>query len=168
VAAHDCGRIVNPLMVDSQVIGAVTQGIGFALTEERLVDMGRGFVVNANLEHYLVPTMLDVPPITNVHLNLPDTVANPTGAKGIGESPLVPTAPAIANAVFDAIGVRIRQTPLSRRRVLTALGEVQDVDSTAGPGGPGASTAPAASSLARGAASTREPAANGRQNGGRR
>src|SRR5215208_6649247 len=58
-AAHDCGRIVNPLMGDSQVVGGVTQGIGFALTEERLVDMGRGFVVNANLEHYLVPTMLD-------------------------------------------------------------------------------------------------------------
>jgi xanthine dehydrogenase YagR molybdenum-binding subunit len=125
VAAHDCGRIVNPMMVESQVIGAVTQGIGFALTEERLVDMGRGFVVNANLENYLVPTILDVPPITNVPVDLPDTVANPTGAKGIGESPLVPTAPAIANAVFDAIGVRIRQTPLSRQRVLAALGELQ-------------------------------------------
>jgi len=123
VAAHDCGRIVNPLMVDSQVVGAVTQGIGFALTEERLVDMGRGFVVNANLEHYLVPTVLDIPEIVNVHLDLPDTVANPTGAKGIGESPLVPTAPAIANAVYDAIGVRIRQTPLGRSRVLAGLAE---------------------------------------------
>jgi len=150
VAAHDCGRIVNPLMVDSQVVGAVTQGIGFALTEERLVDMGRGFVVNANLEHYLVPTVLDIPPITNVHLDLPDPVANPTGAKGIGESPLVPTAPAIANAVYDAIGVRIRQTPLSRQRVLTALGEVQTAGPTAG------STA------------TREPANQGRRQGGRR
>jgi CO/xanthine dehydrogenase Mo-binding subunit len=121
VAAHDCGRIVNPLMVDSQVIGAVTQGIGFALTEERLVDMGRGVVMNANLENYLVPTMLDIPEIVNVHLDMPDPDANPTGAKGIGESPLIPTAPAIANAVFDAIGVRIRQTPLSRQRILTAL-----------------------------------------------
>jgi CO/xanthine dehydrogenase Mo-binding subunit len=122
-AAHDCGRIVNPLMVDSQVVGGVTQGIGFALTEERLVDMGRGVVVNANLENYLVPTVLDVPQIVNVRVDLPDLVANPTGAKGIGEPPLVPTAPAIANAVFDAIGVRIRQTPLSRQRVLTALAE---------------------------------------------
>ena len=123
VAAHDCGRIVNPLMVDSQVVGGITQGIGFALTEERLVDLGRGVVVNANLEHYLVPTMLDVPEIVNAHVNLPDPVANPTGAKGIGEPPLIPTAPAIANAVYDAIGVRIRQTPLSRQRVLNALAE---------------------------------------------
>jgi CO/xanthine dehydrogenase Mo-binding subunit len=123
VAAHDCGRIVNPLMVDSQVVGGVTQGIGFALTEERLVDMGRGVVMNANLENYLVPTVLDVPEIVNVRVDLPDPVANPTGAKGIGEPPLVPTAPAIANAVYDAIGVRIRQTPLCRQRVLTALAE---------------------------------------------
>jgi xanthine dehydrogenase YagR molybdenum-binding subunit len=123
VAAHDCGRIVNPMMVDSQVVGAVTQGIGFALTEERLVDMGRGVVVNPNLEHYLVPTMLDIPEIVNCRLDLPDLEANPTGAKGIGESPLVPTAPAIANAVYDAIGVRIRQLPLSRQRVLAALAE---------------------------------------------
>ena len=123
VAAHDCGRVVNPLMVDSQVVGGVTQGIGFALTEERLVDMGRGFVVNANLENYLVPTMLDVPEIVNARVDLPDPVANPTGAKGIGEPPLIPTAPAIANAVYDAIGVRIRQTPLSRQRILNALAE---------------------------------------------
>jgi len=123
VAAHDCGRIVNPLMVDSQVVGAITQGIGFALTEERLVDMGRGIVMNANLENYLVPTMLDIPNIENCRLDLPDLEANPTGAKGIGESPLVPTAPAIANAVYDAIGVRIHQTPLSRQRVLAALAE---------------------------------------------
>ena len=133
VAAHDCGRIVNPLMVDSQVVGAVTQGIGFALTEERLVDMGRGVVVNANLENYLVPTMLDVPEIVNARVDLPDPVANPTGAKGIGEPPLIPTAPAIANAVYDAIGVRIRQTPLSRQRVLTALAEPRSQHGTSHP-----------------------------------
>jgi len=121
VAAHDCGRVVNPMMVESQVIGAVTQGIGFALTEERIVDSGRGVVMNANLEEYKVPTVLDVPKIENVHLDLPDVEANPTGAKGIGESPLIPTAPAIANAVYDAIGVRVYQTPLSRARILSAL-----------------------------------------------
>lgn len=121
VAAHDCGRIINPMMVDSQVIGAVTQGIGFALMEERLLDVGRGMVVNPNLEHYLVPTVMDIPPITNVPVNMPDTKANPTGAKGIGEPPLIPTAPAIANAIYDAIGVRIRQLPISRARILNAL-----------------------------------------------
>ncbi len=132
VAAHDCGRIVNPLMVESQVIGAVTQGIGFALTEERLMDVGRGVVVNANLENYLVPTMLDIPEIVNAPVDLPDPIANPTGAKGIGEPPLIPTAPAIANAVYDATGIRIRQTPLSRPRMMMALAE-QRLNGTAHP-----------------------------------
>jgi xanthine dehydrogenase YagR molybdenum-binding subunit len=123
VAAHDCGRIINPTMVDSQVIGAITQGLGFALTEERVVDAASGHVLNANLEEYKVPTALDVPPIVHAHVDIPDPEANHTGAKGIGEPPLVPTAPAIANAVFDAVGVRIRQVPLSRHRVLEALAE---------------------------------------------
>ncbi|HSF31997.1 MAG TPA: xanthine dehydrogenase family protein molybdopterin-binding subunit [Candidatus Tectomicrobia bacterium] len=121
IASHDCGRIINPTMVNSQVIGAVTQGLGFALTEERLVDLHSGVVLNANLEEYKVPTVADVPPIVHVPVDLADPEANPTGAKGIGEPPLVPTAPAIANAVFDAIGVRLRDTPLSRHRLLQAL-----------------------------------------------
>jgi CO/xanthine dehydrogenase Mo-binding subunit len=119
VAAHDCGRIVNPTMVDSQVIGAVTQGLGYTLTEERIVDCDSGAVLNANLEEYKIPTVADVPAIVHVHVDLPDPEANPTGAKGIGEPPLVPTAPAIANAVFDATGMRIRDLPLSRRRLLS-------------------------------------------------
>lgn len=120
-AAHDCGRIINPTMVESQIIGGVTQGIGFALTEERFIDQPSGIVLNANLEEYKVPTVADIPPITHAPVDLPDTVANPTGAKGIGEPPLIPTAPAIANAVFAATGVRLRHTPLSRRALLTAL-----------------------------------------------
>ncbi len=123
VASHDCGRIINPTMVDSQVIGAVTQGIGYALTEERIIDARRGAVLNANLEEYKVPTVADIPQITHAQVNLPDLAANSTGAKGIGEPPLVPTAPAIANAVYDAIGVRLRHTPLTRRRLLEALAE---------------------------------------------
>jgi xanthine dehydrogenase YagR molybdenum-binding subunit len=121
VASHDCGRIINPKLVDSQVIGAVTQGLGFALTEERVVDHRLGHVLNANLEEYKVPTVADIPPIEHAALGVPDLEANPTGAKGIGEPPLIPTAPAIANAVFDAIGVRITEAPLTRRRVLEAL-----------------------------------------------
>ncbi len=121
VASHDCGRIINPTMVDSQIIGAVTQGIGFALTEERVVDERSGIVLNANLEEYKVPTVADIPPIQHAEVNLPDPDANPTGAKGIGEPPLVPTAPAIANAVFDAVGIRLRELPLSRHRLIAAL-----------------------------------------------
>ena len=123
VAAHDCGRIINPMLVDSQVIGAVTQGIGFALTEERVVDARSGVVLNANLEEYKVPTVADVPEIVHARVGRPDPEANPTGAKGIGEPPLVPTAPAIANAVFDAVGVRIRHAPLSRDKLLAALAD---------------------------------------------
>lgn len=123
VASHDCGRIVNPTLVDSQVIGGVTQGIGYALTEERIIDNKRGVVLNANLEEYKVPTVADIPPITHAQVNIPDLAANSTGVKGIGEPPIIPTAPAIANAVFDAIGVRLRHNPLTRKRVLAALAE---------------------------------------------
>ena len=121
VTAHDCGRIVNPTLVDSQVIGGITQGIGFALTEERVVDERLGLVMNPNLEEYKVPTVADVPPIEHARVGIPDPEANSTGAKGIGEPPLIPTAPAVANAVFDAVGVRFREAPLSRPRLLGAL-----------------------------------------------
>ncbi len=123
VAAHDCGRIVNPTTVDSQVVGGITQGIGFAMTEGRVLDARTGAVLNPNLEEYKLPTVADVPPIEHAHVDLADPEANPTGAKGIGEPPLVPTAPAIANAVFDAIGIRIRHAPLSRHALLEALAE---------------------------------------------
>ena len=121
VASHDCGRIINPKTVDSQIIGGVTQGIGFALTEARVIDAASGIVLNANLEEYKVPTVADVPPITHAPVDVPDLEANNTGAKGIGEPPLVPTAAAIANAVYDAVGVRLRHAPLSRRKLIEAL-----------------------------------------------
>jgi xanthine dehydrogenase YagR molybdenum-binding subunit len=121
VTAHDVGRIVNPKIIDSQVIGGITQGLGFALYEERLVDHGIGVVMNANLEEYKVPTFADIPEISHVHVDVADPEANSTGAKGVGEPPLVPTAPALANAVFDATGIRIRTNPLSRDRILEQL-----------------------------------------------
>jgi len=121
VTAHDIGRIVNPKLTDSQVTGGVTQGLGFALTEERVIDHRLGLVLNANLEEYKVPTIADVPEIRHEHVNVPDVRANSTGAKGVGEPPLVPTAPALANAVFDATGARIRTGPLTRSRVLAHL-----------------------------------------------
>jgi CO/xanthine dehydrogenase Mo-binding subunit len=121
VTAHDVGRIVNPKLVDSQVIGGITQGLGFALTEERIIDDRLGVVLNANLEEYKVPTIADVPEIRHVHVGIPDPEANTTGAKGVGEPPLVPTAPAVANAIFDATGIRIRTGPLNRERILAQL-----------------------------------------------
>ncbi|MFN8677925.1 MAG: xanthine dehydrogenase family protein molybdopterin-binding subunit [Thermomicrobiales bacterium] len=123
VTAHDCGRIVNPTLADSQIIGGLVQGVGFALTEERITDEARGYVLNPNLENYHVPTVQDTPVIEHRHVNVPDSKANSTGAKGIGEPPLIPTAPAIANALYDAIGVRFHDAPLTRARVLAALAE---------------------------------------------
>ena len=118
VAAHDCGRIVNPLLVDSQISGGVTQALGFALTEERIVDAASGVVLNANLEEYKLPTAGDVPQITHASLSLPDDEANAAGIKGVGEPPLIPTAAAIANAVFDATGIRVRELPISREKLI--------------------------------------------------
>jgi len=129
VSAHDIGRIVNPKVVDSQVIGGITQGIGFALTEGRVIDHRLGLVLNPDLEEYFVPTIADVPSISHVHVNVPDVKANTTGAKGVGEPPLIPTAPAIANAIFDAVGIRIRSTPLSRNRILAELATVTEAAS---------------------------------------
>jgi xanthine dehydrogenase YagR molybdenum-binding subunit len=121
VTAHDVGRIVNPKMIDSQVIGGITQGLGFGLFEERLVDHRLGMVMNASLEEYKVPTFADVPVIRHVHVDVADVEANSTGAKGVGEPPLVPTAPAIANAIFDAVGIRVHTSPISRDRILDEL-----------------------------------------------
>lgn len=121
VAAHDCGRVINPKLVASQILGGVTQGVGFALFEERLVDEATGVPLNANLEDYHVPTQADAPAVVVAPGDRPDTAANAIGAKGIGEPPMIPVAPAIANAVYDAVGVRITELPLTRARVLAAL-----------------------------------------------
>ena len=121
VAAHDCGRIVNPVLVESQVLGGITQALGYALSEERVIDERFGEPLNANLEEYKVPTVADVPEIVNATQSMPDEEANALGAKGIGEPPIIPTAAAIANAIFDATGVRIRDLPITRDKLLAAL-----------------------------------------------
>jgi CO/xanthine dehydrogenase Mo-binding subunit/aerobic-type carbon monoxide dehydrogenase small subunit (CoxS/CutS family) len=121
VTAPDCGRLVNPLLARSQVIGGVTQGLGYALTEHDIIDHQLGVVLNANLEDYLVPTMADSCEIVHAEVDLPDQVANPLGTKGLGELPMIAVAPAIANAVYDAVGVRIRELPITRQRMLDAL-----------------------------------------------
>ncbi|HEX6062111.1 MAG TPA: xanthine dehydrogenase family protein molybdopterin-binding subunit [Candidatus Limnocylindria bacterium] len=121
VAVHDIGRVINPLTAASQVEGGVIQGLGFVLSEERIVDRPTGRVVNGNLEGYKVPTIRDVPKITVRFIDDPDTRANNIGAKGLGEPPIIPLPAAIANAVANAIGVRPRTAPITRQRVLDAL-----------------------------------------------
>lgn len=121
VSAPDCGRVINPLLAESQIIGGITQGIGYALTEQRVFDHKLGLVLNHSLEDYLIPTTADVPPIEHAIVDIPDLNANPTGSKGLGELPMIPCAPAIANAVHDAIGLRFTTLPLNRQVILDAL-----------------------------------------------
>ncbi|MDQ2951236.1 MAG: xanthine dehydrogenase family protein molybdopterin-binding subunit [Chloroflexota bacterium] len=121
VAVHDIGRVVNPMTAASQVQGGVMQALGFALTEERIVDRGLGRVMNANLEWYEIPTVMDTPEIVVRFIDVPDRKANNLGSKGLGEPPIIPTAAAIANGVANATGARVRHAPMTRARVLEAL-----------------------------------------------
>jgi xanthine dehydrogenase YagR molybdenum-binding subunit len=100
------------------LVGGIIQGIGFALTEERVVDRQTGRPLNPDLEEYLMPTALDIPEIDAGALNQVDPHSNNLGSKGIGEPPIIPTAPAIANAVYNATGVPMTSIPLAVRRVI--------------------------------------------------
>lgn len=122
-AAHDAGRIINPLLAESQLEGGILQGLGFALFEERQLDPNTGRALNPSLHSYKLPTMADLPHIDAFCVEGSDPVANHVGARGLAEPPIIPTAPAIANAVADALGVEVRELPLTPWRVLSALGE---------------------------------------------
>jgi xanthine dehydrogenase YagR molybdenum-binding subunit len=121
VAAHDAGRIINPLLAESQLHGGILQGLGFALFEERHLDPNSGRPLNPSLHDYKIPTIADLPIIDAFCVEGSDTVANHVGARGLAEPPIIPTAPAIANAVADALGVELRELPLTPWRVLAAL-----------------------------------------------
>lgn len=121
LAAQDSGRVLNRLTFDNQTLGGVVMGIGFALTEERVLDRVTGIVVNANLHDYKIPTMLDVPvDMQCLPIDRPDEAFNSTGTKGLGEPATIPTAAAIANAVFHATGVRVSEAPITPARYLAA------------------------------------------------
>jgi xanthine dehydrogenase YagR molybdenum-binding subunit len=124
VAAHDCGRIINPLTFSSQMEGGVIQGLGMALYEQRIVDDKLGVSLNPNLGDYKVPTIRDIPEIELILFNTPNEMANTIGALGAGEPPIIPTPGAIANAVAHALGRRVTGLPLTPDRVLDLLREV--------------------------------------------
>jgi len=119
-AAHDVGKAINPTLVKGQIYGAAYIGAGYALTEEIKLEKGR--VMNPNFRDYKMLTAKDVVPVEPIVIE-PGDKDGPYGAKGIGEPGLVPTAPAIANAVYDAIGIRIRDLPITPEKVLAALKE---------------------------------------------
>ncbi len=127
VAAHDSGRVMNSLTYQNQVFGGITVGIGLGLTEQRVIDRQTGKVVKGNLHDYKVPTAKDVPyDMKCVPIDPHDTLCNSTGAKGLGEPATVPTAPAIANAVYNATGIRATHAPVTPMRMLQLLAQRKD------------------------------------------
>ena len=125
VAAHDVGKAINPLLLEGQVYGGVMMGIGFALSEQVILEKGEN--MNPNFRDYKILTAKDVCPIEAPVLETYDE-AGPFGAKGIGEPGCVPTAPAIANAIYDAVGVRIKDLPITPEKVLAAIREKKGLD----------------------------------------
>lgn len=119
VAAHDVGRAINPMLVEGQVHGGIAQGLGMALMEEYLP--GR----TENLHDYLIPTIGDMPPVETIIIEDPDA-HGPYGAKGLGEHVLIPTAPAILNAIRAATGARITRVPATPDRVRAAIKALAD------------------------------------------
>ncbi len=119
VGAFDGGRVLNAKTARSQLIGGITYGIGMALLEATEIDAETGRIVNANIAEYLVPVNADVPAIETILVESDDRTGNPVGVKGLGELPMVGTAAAIANAVWHATGVRVRDLPIRLEDVLT-------------------------------------------------
>jgi CO/xanthine dehydrogenase Mo-binding subunit len=119
VASHDCGTPINPMLVEGQVEGGVSMGVGFALEEEILFD-ANGRQINPNLTNYIMPTSLDMP---KVEVDIVDSYdpTGPFGAKGVGEPTCVSTAAAILNAIHDAVGVRVTSLPATAEKVYAAI-----------------------------------------------
>ncbi|MDH5714282.1 MAG: molybdopterin-dependent oxidoreductase, partial [Candidatus Aminicenantes bacterium] len=105
----------------SQVIGGIAQGVSASLFEERIMDNATGYLVNPNMRDYKIATSLDIPEVDTLFVDMVDPMINILGAKGLGEPPRIPIAAAIANAVYNAIGVHIREIPMTPEKVLQAL-----------------------------------------------
>lgn len=120
IAVHDCGKAINPLLTEGQIEGGISNGIGYAMFEEMIVKEGK--VINPQFTDYILPTALDMP---NIITEIVER-AEPTGAfgaKGIGEPSLMPTSPAIANAIQNAVGIKLRELPITPEKVYYALQE---------------------------------------------
>jgi CO/xanthine dehydrogenase Mo-binding subunit len=125
-AAHDVGKVLNPQTLKGQIYGALAQGIGYALYEE--IHCERGKILNPNFTDYKIPTAHEMAFPIDLDFVETNEPSGPFGAKGVGEPGLVPTAPAIANAIYDAIGVRIRDLPITPEKILNALAAKRTAD----------------------------------------
>ena len=117
-AVHDLGKVVNPLLAEGQIEGGIAQGLGMALMEEYIPDR------TENLHDYLIPTIGDMPEIETIFVEKTDT-EGPMGAKGLGEHVLIPTTPAILNALRNCTGAIIKKLPALPHRVLEAISEAE-------------------------------------------
>jgi len=118
-AVHDCGKAINPMMLRGQIEGGIAMGLGYGCMEELICKGGK--VQNDQFTDYLIPTAMDVPEIVADYFERDDPTAGPFGAKGIAEPALLPTASAIANAIYDAVGVLIADLPVTPEKVFLAL-----------------------------------------------
>ncbi len=119
VTAVDCGVAINPQLAEGQVEGAVTQGMGYALFEEMTFDE-KGRLLNPNFADYKLFNAFDMPQLETILIETYEE-SGPYGAKSIGEGPINTPAPAIANAIYDAVGIRLCDLPMTAEKVLTAL-----------------------------------------------
>jgi CO/xanthine dehydrogenase Mo-binding subunit len=118
-AVQDAGRAIHPSYVEGQMQGGVAQGIGWALNEEYVYN-DAGQMLNASFLDYRMPTSLDLPMIETIIVEVPNP-GHPFGVRGVGEVPIVPPQAALANAIYRAVGVRLRDLPMSPPRVASAL-----------------------------------------------
>jgi CO/xanthine dehydrogenase Mo-binding subunit len=121
VAAQDIGRVLNRTTMENQIHGGIMQAIGFSLMEERIIDEFTGKVLTTDLHSYKIPTIMDAPEIEIIIVSEGDHLISNTGVKGVGEPPIIATPAAIANAVYNAIGVRVKSLPMTPNKVLEAM-----------------------------------------------
>jgi len=123
VAAHEFGRSINILTSENQIHGGTVQGLSYALFEQKIMDEQTGRMINCNYYDYKIPTAMDAPQIEPIIIDSVDPVLNNLGMKGLGEPPRIPSHAAMANAIYNAIGVWIRELPITPDKVLAALEE---------------------------------------------
>ena len=120
VAAHDVGKAINKILTEAQIYGGIVMGMGWTLTEAVVYNQGQ--FLNSNFRDYKIPTAMDIPLITPILVETIDP-NGPFGAKGIGEAVMIPTAPAIANAIYNATGIQFKELPITSEKILRALRE---------------------------------------------
>jgi xanthine dehydrogenase molybdenum-binding subunit len=121
IPVHEIGKVIHPVAAAGQIEGGIQQGIGHTLTEDHAVDPLTGRSLNAGFVDYKMPLSMDMPPIRTILLETAPDPGGPFGAKGVGEDPIIAIGPAIANAVYDATGVRFRHYPITPEQVLEGL-----------------------------------------------